>query len=476
MNTLFHNISIGESRKLIKPVLWMCLTNIINLLPFILLSVIVRVLVLWYTGTAVRQHLVWGLWFVMAALLFITWFFQKKAQDANYAEGYAASADGRVRLAEHTRKLPLGYLTGKDPGELGNMMMVDFEQTERAMTHSLPQLISSVLVSVIAFAALLLVDWRMALAMFAGLPAAALILWAASGLERRTQARLMKARLAQSNRLQEYLSGMREIKACNLHGGNFGAFRDACIGYRDACIKTEGTIGPISLSATALLKAGLPLMAAAGVYLLLAGSLDVSIFAFFLLVGTRVFDPLTIAIMRLSELKACNLSGERVMALLEQPVVGGTDQLPQQHSLSFENVTFDYGNETVLDDVTMSMAGNELTALVGPSGSGKSTVLRLAARFYDPQKGRVLFGGSDERSIDPENEAEIQEAINRLVEGRTVIMIAHRLKTVRDADRIIVMDHGRIMEQGRHNELLEKDGLYAHLLKLQTHMSGWKIG
>jgi ATP-binding cassette subfamily B protein len=325
-----------------------------------------------------------------------------------------------------------------------------------------------------------------------------------------------------------------------------------------------------------LLKAGLPLMTIIGAYLLLGGSLDVSTFAFFLLVGTRVFDPLTTAIMRLSELKACNLSGERVMAVLAQPVMNGENHLPKQHNLSFEGVTFGYNNETVLDNITTNINEGEMTAIVGPSGSGKSTVLRLAARFYDPQTGRVCFGGVDEQaidpetlmsqismvfqdvylfkdtvynnirygketasrdeieaaakaaccfdfimklpqgfdtmigeggstlsggekqrisiarailknapvilldeatsSLDPENEAEIQEAINRLVEGRTVIMIAHRLKTVRNADKIIVLEQGRVTEQGKHEELLQKGGLYAHLWELQSQMSGWKIG
>ena len=576
MKTLFRNISVGESKKLVKPILWMCLSNIVNLLPFLVLAVIVRVLVLWYTGIEIEQRLVWLLWGTMAVLMFVSYFIQKKSQRVTYVEAYAVSANARVRLAERIRKLPLGYLTSKDPGELGNMMMVDFEQTERAMTHSLPQLVSSVLVSVIAFVPMLFIDWRMALAMFAGLPVAALILWIASGLERKVQEHLLQARLSQSNRLQEYLSGMKEIKAYNLQGENFDAFRDACVGYRDTCIKNEGIIGPISLSATALLKAGLPLMTIIGAHLLLGGSLDVSTFAFFLLVGTRVFDPLTTAIMRLSELKACNLSGERVMAVLAQPVMNGENHIPKHHNLSFEGVTFGYNNETVLENVTISINEGEMTAIVGPSGSGKSTALRLAARFYDPQTGRVCFGGVDEQaidpetlmsqismvfqdvylfkdtvynnirygkeiasrkeieaaakaarcfdfimklpqgfdtmigeggstlsggekqrisiarailknapvilldeatsSLDPENEAEIQEAINGLVEGRTVIMIAHRLKTIRNADKIIVLERGQVTEQGKHEELLQKGGLYAHLWELQSQMGGWKIG
>lgn len=253
----------------------------------------------------------------------------------------------------------------------------------------------------------------------------------------------------------------------------------------------------------------------------------------------------------------------------------GDKSPPNEHDIRLENVSFGYDGSLVLDNVSAEMKKGTLTAIVGPSGSGKSTMLRLIARFYDPQKGRVLFGGEDEReldpeklmkkismvfqdvylfqdtignnirygrqdatqeeieaaakqacchdfirklpqgydtmvgeagstlsggekqrisiarailkdapvilldeatsSLDPENEAEMQKAIGRLVKGRTVIMIAHRLKTVENATTIIVLDKGRVVEQGRHEKLLENAGLYAKLWELQQRTSGWRI-
>ena len=78
-------------------------------------------------------------------------------------------------------------------------------------------------------------------------------------------------------------------------------------------------------------------------------------------------------------------------------------------------------------------------------------------------------------SLDPENEAQIQQAISRLVQGRTVIVIAHRLKTIASADRILVLDQGRIVEEGNHKQLLDLNGLYAKLWNLQMSTEGWKI-
>ncbi|WP_207635585.1 ABC transporter ATP-binding protein [Syntrophobotulus glycolicus] len=571
-----HNISVGETKKLIKPVIWMSIVNFVNMIPFILIAVIVHLIFDYYSGAPVELSMLWKLWGGMVLCFALMYVCQNKAMVITFLDGYSAAADGRIRLAEHIRKLPMGYLTSKDSGELGNMMMVDFDQTERAMTHILPQLISSIVVSVISIFLLFFLDWRLSLATFAGLPIAVLVLWGVSGLERKINVRLSYARIKQSNRLQEYLTGMKEIKAYNLQGANFSAFREACEDYRDACIRAEGVIGPINLVSSVFLKAGLSLITITGVFLLLGGSLEISVLALFLIVGTRIFDPLTTVIMRLSELKSCHVSGKRVTALFEQPVMGGTDNLPESHDIRFEHVIFGYGNDKILDDVSIVMKEGEMTAIVGPSGSGKTTVLRLAARFYDPQSGKVLFGGKNEAeidpeklmskismvfqdvylfkdtilnnirygrenatreeieaaakaarcydfvvklpqgfetmvgeggstlsggekqrlsiarailkdapvilldeatsSLDPENEIEIQKAINHLVQGRTVIMIAHRLKTIAGADKIVVLDRGQVVEEGKHSDLLHKGGLYANLWQLQTQMSGWKIG
>ena len=138
---------------------------------------------------------------------------ERKATHATFHDGYATSADGRIRLAEHIRKLPLGFLMSKDSGELGNTMMNDFSQIEEGVTHILPQLISGIIVAFLALFGMAFADWRMALAMFAGLPVTFLILWGVRVIDRKRGAAHTKARIEQTNRLQEYLTGMKVIKA-----------------------------------------------------------------------------------------------------------------------------------------------------------------------------------------------------------------------------------------------------------------------
>ena len=511
----------------------------------------------------------------MLVCFVVTWIFENIACKLTYRDGFMASADGRIKLAEHIRRLPLGFLMSKNSGEIGNTMMNDFSRTESAMTHILPQIISGALMAVIASVVLLIADWRMGLAMFAGFPIALLIMFGMRGLERRLDTQLSQARVNQAGKLQEYLYGMRIIKSYNMQGDNFEKLKKACTDYRDACIKVEGGIGPLNLVAAAFLRSGLSLMTVVGVFLVIGGTLTVPDFALFLLVGTRVFDPLAVAIMNYSELMMCGMSGERICTLLDEPEMAGSGDAPSEHEICFDHVSFGYGEKEVLHDVSARLEPGTMTAVVGPSGSGKSTMLRLIARFYDPTSGKVLFGGVDEKdiepeklmknismvfqdvylfqdtvannirygkedatqeeienaarlancydfimqmpdgfdtmigesgstlsggekqrisiarailknapvvlldeatsSLDPENEAQIQQAISRLVQGRTVVVIAHRLKTVVGADTILVLDEGRIVEQGTHEQLLTQNGLYAKLWNLQISTEGWKI-
>mgnify|MGYP000284827332 CR=1 FL=1 len=311
------------------------------------------------------------------------------------------------------------------------------------------------------------------------------------------------------------------------------------------------------------------------IYLLLDGTLSLLMFVMFLIVGSRVFDPLTSALTNFAEFRYFSIAGGRILSLMEEPEMTGNRKAPKNGDITLEGVSFAYRDKEVLHDVSLTLPQGSLTALVGPSGSGKSTLMKLCARFYDPQRGHVLFNGvrmdeiepeslmrhismvfqdvylfqdtirnnirfgkadaTDEQivaaakkacshdfimrlpkgydtmvgeggctlsggekqrlsiarailkdaqtilldeataSLDPENEVEVQRAINTLIAGRTVIVIAHRLKTIRNADNIVVLDQGRIAEQGTHDQLVAHGGLYARLWAIQERTAGWSI-
>jgi ATP-binding cassette subfamily B protein len=572
---MLKNITTGEPRKIIGAVLWTLLANLLNVFPLVGMVIAVSTIYEYYSGAALNAARLWIAWGFMALFFFLFFLCEKGACRASYYKGYEISAEGRIKLAEHIRKLPLGFLTGKEGGGLGNAMMTDFSHIEEAITHVLPQLLSGALTAIISLAGLCVVDWRMALAAFAGLPITILIIWAVRRLEHKLGASNVRARIELSNRFQEYLTGMTVIKSCNLRGANFTKLEQACRQFMKECIKLEGGLGPFYLVAVGFLQTGLSMITVVGVYLLLGGEITIPVFALFLFIGTRVFDNFAVAITKLPQFTFYAAGGGRIMHILEQPVMAGKAEAPVAHNVRLENVCFGYGKSLVLDNVSVQMNEGAMTAIVGPSGSGKTTLLRLIARFYDPQNGMVLFGGEDERrmdpeklmkkisfvfqdvylfqdtiagnirygrenasqeeieaaakeaschdfimrlpdgyntmvgeggstlsggekqrisiarailknapvilldeatsSLDPENEAEVQGAISRLIQGRTVIMIAHRFRTIVKADNIIVLDKGKVAEQGTHDDLLQKGGLYAKLWDLQQKTSGWKI-
>ncbi|MBY6951121.1 ABC transporter ATP-binding protein [Clostridium botulinum] len=566
---IFRNITAGHPEKLVKPVAYTILANIIGMLPFGLAIAAIQIIFKPFVTPGTTLDIA-KLWMVVGALvlsMLIMFLAEIPAYRHAYRDAYMTAAEGRANLAEHMRKLPLGYLFCKDAGMLGNMMMGDFTMVESGMSHVVPKLMGALVTPVLAFIGLAFMDWRMSLSMFAAMPVALLIIIGTSKLQKVLGRELTEAKVDASNRLQEYLTGIRVIKSCNMTGEHFQHLEGSFYNLMKKSIKMEGLLQSIVLTVTPLLRAGLTVMIYVGSYLLMGGTLTIMTLATFLVIGTRIFEPLSEAIINLAELRYDAQAGERIIKFMEEPVMVGEKSPPSSNDIELQHVDFSYDNVKVLKDVSTKMKEGTLTALVGPSGSGKSTVLKLVARFYDPQQGKVLLGKEDMKemnpesllkrismvfqdvylfqdtignnirfgredatqkeveeaakkacchdfimklpqgydtavgeggctlsggekqrvsiaramlkdapvvlldeataSLDPENEMDVQKAINQLIKGRTVIVIAHKLKTIRSADNIIVLDDGRVVEQGKHEELIKLKGLYARLWKLQ---------
>ena len=576
MNAI-KNITIGHTERLYKPVGLTMLANVVNIVPFCLSIEAVRIIFNAFNGSGqpLNTTRLWWICGIMICYMVVMAIAERASYRANFRGAYEMSASGRISLAEHLRKLSLGFLSRRDPGDLSSMLITDFSMAETGISHHLPQLMGGVVMPVLAFASLVWIDWRMAAAMFASLPLALLVLWISTGAQKKLSGKQIQAKINAGNRLEEYLQGIRVMKAYNLLGDRFTRLRDAFAQLRRACIRQEALLGPFVLLSITLVRAGLTFMVLCGTYLLLGGKLSLLVFVLFLVVGSRVFDPLTSALTNFTEFRYFSIAGGRILALMDDPEMKGTRKSPETGDIRFEHVSFGYQDKEVLHDISVTLPNNSLTALVGPSGSGKSTIMKLCARFYDPQKGHVFFngipmseiepeslmshismvfqdvylfqdtirnnirfgktdatekeiiaaakkacchefimklpqgydtmvgeggctlsGGEKQRisiarailkdaqivlldeataSLDPENEVEVQKAIDTLIKGRTVIAIAHNLKTIMNADRIIVLENGRIKEQGTHDELIRREGLYYYLWNIQESISGWKL-
>ena len=339
----------------------------------------------------------------MAIYMLVMALAERASYRANFRGAYEMSASGRLSLAEHLRKLSLGFLSRRDPGDLSSMLITDFMMAEMGISHHLPQLMGAVVMPVLAFASLIWIDWRMAVSMFAALPLALLVLWASTKAQRKLSGRQIQAKINAGNRLEEYLQGIRVMKAYNLLGDRFVRLRDAFAELRRACIRQEALLGPFVLLSITLVRAGLTMMVLCGTYLLLGGKLSILVFVLFLVVGSRVFDPLTSALTNFTEFRYFSIAGGRILTLMNEPEMKGERPSPAAGDIRFEHVSFAYQDKEVLHDVSVTLPKNSLTALVGPSGSGKSTMMKLCARFYDSQQGRIFFGGVPMDEINPES-------------------------------------------------------------------------
>lgn len=578
MNNYLYNISGGNPRSLWPSALAALLDGIVKVIPAALLVDVFNTMYASFAEPEAGLR-IGRLWFDCAVLF--VWLVAEYAAyaslyDKTYKAAYRLAASGRLKLAEHIRHLSLGFFGKRDPADLTNLLLSDYGQVEHTISHNVPQLISAVMLPMLALLGLVFLDWKMALAMFVAVPFGALLLGLTDAVQARLSERHVKAKNEAASRLQEYLSGIREIKAHHRGGHRFERLRLSFDRLKRASIRLEGIAGPLIMGAMLLTRSGMTLMIGVGSYLLAGGTLTLPIFLLFLLVGTKIFEPLTVVLMNYGEIRYSAYSAQRIMDVQREKPLEGAGGLQPRQPIVFERVTFGYdAAKPVLKDLSFTIEPNTITALVGPSGSGKSTVTRLIARFWDVQRGTIAIGGQPIRdvepeqllrhvsmvfqdvylfrdtignnirvgkpdatreeleaaarracchdfisglpqgydtpvgeggstlsggekqrisiarallkdapivlldeataSLDPENEAAVQQAINELVAHKTVILIAHRLKTIQHADQILVLEHGRLAEAGTHDSLLAAQGLYARLWSLQQQADGWQM-
>ena len=456
--------------------------------------------------------------------------------------------------------------------------MADCEVLEKTCSHFIPGLFGSLISTVLIALGLFAFDWRMALAALWVIPVSIAILLASYKVQDRVQAKTMAVKMTCADGIQEYIETIRDLKASKAEG----AYLDGLSGKIRAVEKADDLRraykrGVRVTSALHGAEARHRLRRADGLGAADKRSIDVLTLFMFLLVASRLCDPMQSALNNLAAVIAMRTNVARMNEILEYPIQTGSEELSNQGcDIVFDHVGFAYNSgETVLKDVSFTAKQGEVTALVGPSGGGKTTVSRLAARFWDHQKGSITVGGMDISKVDPEklmglysivfqdvtlfdnsilenirlgrkdatdedvleaarlancdefaeklpegwntdigengctlsggerqrisiaraflkdapiilldeatasldveNETLIQTALSRLVQNKTVLIIAHRMRTVAGADKIVVLSDGVVAEQGAPDALYAQNGIYTHMVQLQTGSQNWTI-
>lgn len=490
------------------------------------------------------------------------------------AAGYMIFADQRIALADHLRRLPMGYFTAGNIGKISSVLSSDMVFVEEVAMSTIANMMSYLLSAGVLMVFMFWLDWRL------GLIALAVTLLA-NVVARRMNAVSLKeaaARQEQGERLTDavlsFVEGIGVIKSYNLLGAQSAALTENFARSRDVNASFERRMTPWTTGLSILYGAGIAAIFGLAVYLEQTGALSLAYLLGVLLFVFDLFGPLKALYGEATRLTVMNAALDRTCDVLVETELPdtGTAHLPETTTgdeIVFEDVSFSYdGKNDVLHDISFAMPPRTMTALVGPSGGGKSTIANLLARFWDVgtgcvkirgvdirdvplaelmdqismvfqrvylfqdtiynniamgrpdasekeiiqaakkarcydfvtalpdgfqtivgEGGATLSGGERQRiaiarcilkdapivildeataSVDVDNERYIQEAISELVRGKTLLVIAHRLHTIRDADQILVVAGGRIAQCGDHASLSDQPGIYQDFVQKRS--------
>ena len=561
-----YALSEQGAKDYIKAVIAGVVVNLVKMAPAGILFMLVSDLL------GERSYPVWAYVCGILGILAVMYVVNYVQYNCDYLNTYKESAVRRITLAERMRKLPLSYFGKKDLSDLTTRIMRDCATIESSFSHFYPEFTSSLISTVIIAAALIAYNWRMGLAAVWVLPVSLLIVALSDKAQNRFNKRKLQADLATSDGIQEYLECMRDLRACDASDRYLEGLGGKIDVAEKRHIAAELGVAVFVVSAQLLLKFGIATTALAGGILLARGQLDALTFFMYLMVVSRIYDPMCTSLQNLAAIISCRVNIGRMKEIYDTPLQEGSKEFsPDGYDIVFDNVRFSYNDgEQVLDGVSFTADQGKITALIGPSGGGKSTVAKLAARFWDVQGGKITVGGKDISKVDPEtllgsysivfqdvtlfnntvkenirigkkgatdeevfaaaeaaqctefirklprgwdtdigengsklsggerqrisiarallkdapivlldeatasldveNETHLQRALSYLIKDKTVIVIAHRMRTVAGADKLVVLEDGRVAEQGSPRELEGKpDGVYARMKQLQMN-------
>lgn len=571
---LKHKYALSDTgaKGMLRAITAVTLSNLVLMLPVGLLYKLASCLL---DGTAPAEQSTFFIIAIIAVLLLIalTAVIQYRA---TFLSTYIESGVRRRTLAEKLRKIPLSFFGKKDLADLTNTIMTDCAMIETGSSHWIPELAGAVISTTLVVISLFFFEWRMALAAVWVMPVAFIIVLCSRKLMGKVQEKTVKYRIDCLDGIQEGLETLRDLRSYNMTDTYSEGLNKKIKAVEKHAIVAEFANAAFVCAAQMILKFGIGTVAVVGGSLLVKGEISALTFFMFLLVVTRMYEPLQIALQNLAAIISIDVNCKRMDDILSHEEQTGSEVLTNKgYDIVFDHVAFSYKDgEQVLSDVSFTAKQGEVTALIGPSGGGKTTVSRLAARFWDNDKGKITVGGVNVSEIDPEkllslysivfqdvtlfnntvmenirigkkdatdeevmaaarlahceefvekmpekwnsmigengselsggerqrisiaraflkdapiilmdeatasldvdNESLIQESVSKLIRNKTVLIIAHRMRTVDGVDKIVVLKDGKVAESGTPAELKNANGIYKHMFDVQLCTEQWK--
>ena len=497
--------------------------------------------------------------------------------NAETETGYFMVAEKRIHIGDRLRYIPMGYFNDNSLGNITAVVTTTLSDVENNAARCLVSVIGGFLNTLGLCLGLTVADWRLGLLAIAGI----LAYLGVTELSQRAMLKTGPARQhAQVNLVEavlEYIQGMSVVKSYGLDKDSGQAVQRTVDESCDKALSLEKSVIPWMGLRQVVVRVFSVAIAVCALAFYSGGTLSLARCLLMLAASFMLYAELESAGNMADNLQMLGASMDKANSIDNTPVmdIEGAELTPADASVEFQDVSFAYGDRTILDHVSLTVPAGSTTAVVGPSGGGKTTLCNLIARFWDVQDGKITVGGHDVReykldslmknismvfqavylfndtvennikfgrpdatheqvvaaakaacchdfilalpdgydtvlgegggslsggekqrisiaramlkdapivildeataSVDPENEAELQAAISALTKGKTLIMIAHRLNTVRNADQILVLSGGHIVQRGTHQELMAQGGLYADFVGVRQEALNWKL-
>lgn len=571
---LMHKYALSEkgASDMIKAFVSVTISDLVLMVPISMLYFLVED---YMNGTLAGKGMFYLAGCLISMILIaVTTYIQ---YNATFLSTYVESGVRRITLAEKLRKIPLSFFGKKDLSDLTSTIMADCAMMETASSHFIPELVGACISTTLVAIGLFFFDWRMAIAALWVLPVSFAIVICSEKVQDKLNKKQMDYKMACADGIQEGLESVRDLQAYNYQDDYMNGLDTKIHAVEKHAIVTELGMALFVGSAQMILKLGIATVALTGGYLLARGKIDIITFFMFLMVVSRIYDPMQVSLQNVAAINAAGVQSDRLDEILSHDVQEGTTVLDNKgYDIEFKNVGFSYDTkETVLKNVSFVAKQGEVTALIGPSGGGKTTVSRLASRFWEVDCGTITVGGMDISRIDPEtlmslysivfqdvtlfnntvmenirigkknatdeeviqaaklahcdefikklskgydtvigengselsggerqrisiaraflkdapiilldeatasldvdNETFIQESLSRLIKDKTVMIIAHRMRTVANADKIVVLKDGVVAESGSPAELEKQNGIYKGMVNTQMLATEWNL-
>lgn len=571
---LMHKYALSEkgASDMIKAFVSVTISDLVLMVPISMLYFLVED---YMNGTLAGKGMFYLAGCLISMILIaVTTYIQ---YNATFLSTYVESGVRRITLAEKLRKIPLSFFGKKDLSDLTSTIMADCAMMETASSHFIPELVGACISTTLVAIGLFFFDWRMAIAALWVLPVSFAIVICSEKVQDKLNKKQMDYKMACADGIQEGLESVRDLQAYNYQDDYMNGLDTKIHAVEKHAIVTELGMALFVGSAQMILKLGIATVALTGGYLLARGKIDIITFFMFLMVVSRIYDPMQVSLQNVAAINAAGVQSDRLDEILSHDVQEGTTVLDNKgYDIEFKNVGFSYDTkETVLKNVSFVAKQGEVTALIGPSGGGKTTVSRLASRFWEVDCGTITVGGMDISRIDPEtlmslysivfqdvtlfnntvmenirigkkdatdeeviqaaklahcdefikklskgydtvigengselsggerqrisiaraflkdapiilldeatasldvdNETFIQESLSRLIKDKTVMIIAHRMRTVANADKIVVLKGGVVAESGSPAELEKQNGIYKGMVNTQMLATEWNL-